>query len=75
MKSNNRDVSMFLEESKKIKEKSKYKACNMYASEMDQLLQLTKSNGKIDLATLIWNSYDFGFIAGLHYAKNQQKKR
>lgn len=74
MKSNNRDVSKFLEESNKIKEKSKYHAGAIYCSEMEQLLELSERNGRIDMAKLSWNSFDFGFIAGLHYAKNQQKR-
>jgi hypothetical protein len=75
MKSNIRDVSKYLEEFKKIREKSKYKAGNIYSSEMEQLYNLSVRKDRLDIAMLCWNSYEFGFIAGLHYAKNQQKKR
>lgn len=75
MKSNNRDVSKYLEELEKIKKKSNYQAGSIYTREMEQLLNLSCNHKHPSIYYLIWDSFEFGFVAGLHYAKNQQKKR
>lgn len=70
MKSNKRDVSTFIKEHETLIFKSKGRAGDITANELEQLFYI--SNGKI--YETMWNSYRFGFIAGLHYAKNQRRK-
>ena len=70
MKSHNRDVSKYLEEFQQIRIKSKEQAGTIYADELDQLYKM----GNGEQFETMWLSYKFGFIAGLHYARNQRKK-
>lgn len=65
-----RDVSKFLKEFQQINSKSKGQAGAIYTSELDQLYTPEKG----DVYNAICSSYQFGFIAGLHYAKNQRRK-
>ena len=70
MKSNIRDVSKYLNEFQEIRIKSKEHAGNIYDKELNQIYEMSNKS----FFTAIWNGYKFGFIAGLHYAKNQRRK-
>ena len=71
MKANSRDVSKFLNEYEQIRIKSKEQAGNIYCDEMQQLYDM----GKGQIFESMALSWKFGFIAGLHYAKNQRRKQ
>ena len=70
MKPHNREISKYLEEYNQIRIKSKEHAGNLYANEMHQLFDMAKGS-VFESMSLCWK---FGFIAGLHYAKNQRRK-
>ena len=70
MNTRSRDVSKFLNEFQELRTKSKDQAGNIYADELDTLYNM----GKGQQFETMWLSFKFGFIAGLHYAKNQRKK-
>lgn len=67
MKPNCRSVSKFLEEFQEIRIKSKERAGNLYANEINDLYHLGKGK-PFQIMSLSWK---FGFVCGLHYAKNQ----
>lgn len=70
MKLHNREISKYLNEYEQIRIKSKEQAGNLYADEMQQIYEI--ANGRtFESMSLCWK---FGFIAGLHYAKNQRRK-
>ena len=69
-----RDVIKHLHEMKSLQKKSHGKKGILYADEINQLYYLSMNKEHVDPFRLIWNSFDFGFIAGYHCAKNERKK-
>lgn len=70
MKLHNREISKYLKEYESIRTKSKEQAGNLYADEMQLLYDMAKGQ-MFESMALCWK---FGFIAGIHYAKNQRRK-
>ena len=70
MKLHNREISKYLKEYESIRIKSKEQAGNLYADEMQLIFDMGKGS-IFESMSLCWK---FGFIAGIHYAKNQRRK-